>query len=111
MSLADELLNTPQSELPGVEAAPSTLGLEILTELEVSAIRRRIVEADGSMEAAGIDLPTMRNVIYTCRMKANPLQDEGQGEAKPKPSRAKADKPPSTKTAKLSGEDVNNFLG
>lgn len=95
--------------LPGITPAPEIPPntFTLLTELEISGIRKQIIEANGSIEDAGISLETMRNVIYTCRMKANPIADEEQV-SKPKKPKAVAEKTPNTK---LSGDEINSFLG
>jgi hypothetical protein len=81
------------------------------TELEMQDIRRKLIENNGDLAAAGITLEQMRDVIYTCRMKANPMQEAQETEGAPKPARApRAPKTPAVKT-KLSGDDVADFLG
>lgn len=95
---------TEQQSIPEIPAAPQ---FTLLTDLEIQTIRRRIVDANGDLEQAGISLEEMRNVLYTARMKANPLQDN---EEPSKPKRAKRESVSSTKE-KLSGDAVGDFLG
>ena len=97
-----------QASLPAVSEAPK---FKTYTELELDAIRRRLIDANGNLDAAGISLAEMRDVIYTCRMKANPMQEAAEVPKQPKAPRApKAAKELSVKT-KLSGNDVADFFG
>lgn len=79
----------------------------IISDSEIQAARRKLIESNGDLEKAGISLEFMADVLYTCRMKANPMQDTPNDKL-PKAAKAKAT---SATTAKLSGDDVNNFLG
>lgn len=79
---------------------------QILSEQEIAAVRKKLIESQGDMEAANIDLATMRNVIYTCRMKANPMQDTPS----PKESKVKKEKTPSINQKVVVGNAVDNFL-
>lgn len=80
----------------------------ILPQSELDEIRRKLIASKGDpLEALGENwLETMTNVIYSCRMKANPMQDTPEGAAKPK-----KEKTPSVNKATISGDDINNFLG
>lgn len=77
--------------------------MNLLPDDEIASIRKRIIEASGSLEVAGISLEKMRDVIFTCRMKANPMQDTPSGE--PKPKRESVSKPV------LKGDAVDDFMG
>jgi hypothetical protein len=88
------------------ETLPVPAGLKIIDESQLLAYRNALIEADGDEEKAGIDLATMRNIIYTCRMKANPLQ-----EAEEAPKAKRASKGPSPAANKLTGIDINSLMG
>lgn len=94
-----------QQILPEVVPPPT---LTQLTELELANYRSRIIEANGDIEVAGITLDEMRNIIYTCRRKANPM---AEAEGLPASAKKSTKKAPSTNVGKISGDDVNNFLG
>lgn len=80
---------------------------QILPDSELAEIRKKLIESNGNPEILGPDYMTiMRNVIYTCRMKANPMQDTPEGVAKPK-----KEKTESIKKEILKGDSVNDFLG
>lgn len=97
---------TDNLNLPGVPEPPANT-FTLITELELQAYRKRLIESNGDIEKAGISLEEMRNVIYTCRMKANPMQDN-PSEKEKKPKKEKTE---STNKVKLSGDSVNDFLG
>lgn len=102
---------TEQTALPGVPGLPPPPagGYVMLTELEIQNYRNKLVESEGNMEKAGITLDEMRNVLYTCRMKANPMKEQESAEKPEK--KAKTVKEPSINRVKLSGDEVNDFLG
>lgn len=113
MSETNPIPQAVQPDLPALAPPiPAPDGLRVLSESEMQDLRRKLIEADGDDEKAGIDLPTLRNMIFTCRMKANPLQEaqESEGAAKPKRVRASSSSRSPTQT-KLSGDDALNFLG
>lgn len=99
-----------QAPLLGVPEAPAKPIYTQVTELEIQVARRAIIEADGDMEKAGITLETMANIIYTCRLRANPM-----AEAEAIAKAAKTPKAPKEAKVgdrvKLSGDDVDSFLG
>lgn len=79
-----------------------------LSDETLSDFRRRIVEANGNLEAAGLTLGDIRNMIYTKCLKVNPnieasLQQDG--EDKPK-ARKKSVRGPTT-----SGAALDDLLG
>lgn len=98
-----------QPPLIGVPPAPTPEPRTILTDLELGEIRRKLIEGDGKIECLGPEgLKIMRDVIYTCRMKANPMQEDPES---PKAPRRKRSDSESTNRQKSTGLDVNNLLG
>jgi hypothetical protein len=95
-----------QPDLPAIPSlpTPAIAGFVLLADHELHTFRQRLIEADGDMEKAGISMPEMRNIIYTCRMKANPMQEASEE------TKAKKTRTTSTNKEKISGPDVNNFL-
>lgn len=81
--------------------------LVLLTDNEIASIRAKLIESQGDIVKADVSMEQMRNVIYTCRMKANPMQDNG--ESAPKAKKPKGE--PSIMKPILSGDNVNDFLG
>ena len=79
----------------------------IIPEGELADIRKKLIESSGDPSVLGENFKQiMRNVIYTCRMKANPMQDTPDSPAKPKKEKAE-----SIKKELLKGDSVNDFLG
>lgn len=98
-----------QQNLPAIPPPPTAEGRRLLTELELQTYRNKLIESDGDMAKAAISLDEMRDVLYTCRMKANPMMEQEGAEKAAK--KKKEPKEPSTNKVKLSGDDVNSFLG
>lgn len=82
--------------------------MRLLTELEVQTYRKQLIDSEGDMEKAAISLEVMRDIIFTCRRKANPM---AEAEEAPKIPKAKKVKGASSVTGKLSGIDINNLMG
>lgn len=81
-----------------------------LSDDTLNDYRRRIVDAHGDAEKAGLTLADVRNMIYTKMLRVNPnieahLQ-QGEGEAKPRKARAKSTPGPTRNAA-----DLDNLLG
>lgn len=94
-----------QAAIPEVPSVPK---FTALTELELQTIRKALIEHNGDIDAAGITLEQMRNVVYTCRLKGNPM---AESESLPKAAKPKKEKGGSTNRSSVSGIDINNFLG
>lgn len=95
-----------QPTLPEIPAVPSR---RLLTELELQDIRKKIIESNGDITILGDNaIEIMRDVLYTCRMKADPLQDDPNAS---KGRRKKSEGGESTNRQSLKGIDVNNLLG
>lgn len=79
-----------------------------IPDSELSEIRRKLIESNGDPSVLGENyMQIMRNVIYTCRMKANPMQDTpSESIAKPK-----KEKTESIKKEMLKGEALDDFFG
>lgn len=80
----------------------------LLPDSELSEIRQRLIESNGDPSILGENyLQIMRNVIYTCRMKANPMQDNPSDS----PAKPKKEKTESVKKETLKGNAVDDFFG
>jgi hypothetical protein len=82
----------------------------IIADNEIQAIRRKLIESNGDLDKASVSLELMGDIIYTLRMKANPMQDTPNDKL-PKAAKAKRSEGATSQSTKLSGEDVNSFLG
>lgn len=100
-------LDEIQGELPHVDLPLPTRQMRLLTELEIQTYRKRLIEADGDLEKSAISLEEMADIIYTCRHKANGMEES---DAPVKEKKTKKEKS-SVSTGKLSGVDINNLMG
>lgn len=80
----------------------------IIPDNELADIRQKLIASNGDPSCLGENYMTiMRNVIYTCRMKANSMQDTP---SIAKPAKEKRETT-SVKKEILKGTAIDDFLG